>query len=150
MADTVKLTLGIIEEGQVRSEIVHNENMAVLDALVQAKAISVSDTPPVSPVDGDAYILGGSPTGVWVGHPKAIATYYQGWRFVAPSEGMICFVTGDLAYYVYRSAAWRRTNAVADDAQTFSATPTKAQVEAFRDKFNVLLAELRSIGVLKT
>lgn len=52
-------------------------------------ALSVGlNTPPGSPADGDAYVIGGSPTGAWSGHANELATYAFGrWWFAATAKG---------------------------------------------------------------
>jgi len=63
--------------------------------------------PPGSPAEGDRYIVGPTPTGVWVGHAKSIA-WYDGaaWAFDAPEEGWFVYVVDEAAFYAYETAAW--------------------------------------------
>ena len=66
-----------------------------------------ANTPPVSPADGQCFIVGTAPTGAWAGHASAIAGYAAGgWRFVAPIAGMRALdkVSGQTANY--DAAAW--------------------------------------------
>ena len=65
------------------------------------------NTPPSSPVKGDRYIVGASPTGAWSGKAKNIA-WYDGaaWKFDAPTAGWQSYVTADSAYYFYTGTAW--------------------------------------------
>lgn len=47
-----------------------------------------TNTPPGSPADGVAYIVGGSPTGAWVGHSLDVAIFEgSSWQFYDPYEG---------------------------------------------------------------
>lgn len=49
--------------------------------------------PPASPLIGDCYIVGPSPTGAWTGWADAIAGYSTGgWRRIAAVPGMIVHV----------------------------------------------------------
>jgi hypothetical protein len=49
---------------------------------------SILGVPPESPEKGDRYIVGGSPTGAWVGHAWNIATYNgASWTFDVAAEG---------------------------------------------------------------
>lgn len=63
-----------------------------------AASVSISsvldwqDSPPGSPANYDAYIVGDSPTGAWVGHATEIAIYTRrGWVFAEPEIGMTVF-----------------------------------------------------------
>lgn len=62
------------------------------------------DTPPVSPSEGDAYIIGASPTGVWSGKEKNHVVYLGGdWIFTVPLDGeqstLITGVSVDIYHY---------------------------------------------------
>lgn len=53
-----------------------------------SSVLAIQDSPPGSPVSGDAYIVGDAPTGAWVGHSTDIAIYTaRGWIFAAPQPG---------------------------------------------------------------
>src|ERR1700676_1128242 len=72
-----------------------NQMLRMLQALVQANVISMTLTaPPGSPADGDTYVIGASPTGVWTGKTKNIAYWSAdpsvvtpSWEFYAPAKG---------------------------------------------------------------
>lgn len=66
----------------------------------------VSD-PPASPADGDAYLVGASPTGAWSGSAYKIATCRDGgWSLLTPFNGLRAFVKASGAFIVYRDGAW--------------------------------------------
>ena len=108
MSQTSRLGLPYIEPGQAQKEVYHNEALRRLDVAVAAAVESVGgNAPPASPVDGQCFIVGTAPTGVWAGHASAIAGYAAGgWRFVAPIAGMRALdkVSGQTA--TYDAAAW--------------------------------------------
>ena len=63
--------------------------------------------PPVGPSNGDRYIVGGTPTGAWVGHALAIAEYVtSAWEFQAATEGTCTYVDDEDLLYIYSGAAW--------------------------------------------
>ena len=68
------------------------------------------NTPPVSPLKGDRYIVGPSPTGAWVGHSKDIAWCSNAtgpvWSFDTPGEGWMTFVKDEDVSYYYSGTAW--------------------------------------------
>src|SRR6185503_17292140 len=84
-----------------------NDNLIRADALTQL-AVKDKDlsAPPGSPVDGDRYIVAGSPTGAWTGHTKEIALFINlAWRFYAPKEGWTAWVNDEDVFYVYNGSS---------------------------------------------
>lgn len=66
-----------------------------------------TNTPPVSPSDGVAYIIGGSPTGAWAGHAFKIAYREAGaWLIVSPQIGWQVYDKNITAGVVYAAAGW--------------------------------------------
>lgn len=55
--------------GQAQSEIIHNEAIRMLQALIQP-AIDMRDDPPEDPEEGDVYIAGAAATGEWEPWPN--------------------------------------------------------------------------------
>jgi len=68
-------------------------------------------TPPASPVAGDRYIVGASPTGAWTGKAGNI-TQYNGstWDFKAPTTGMCTYVDDEQLLYIYNGTTWVAMN----------------------------------------
>lgn len=87
---------------------------------------SILSTPPGSPAEGDAYIIGASATGAWAGQENALTLYHgAAWRFYAPAEGWRVWDRDTDALKVYDGAAWSNISAgggggVAD--RTYSTT----------------------------
>ena len=108
MSQTSRLGLPFIEPGQAEKEIFHNEALRRLDVAVAAAVENVGgNAPPASPVDGQCFIVGIAPTGVWAGHAAAIAGYAAGgWRFVAPVAGMRALDKASGQTATYDAAAW--------------------------------------------
>lgn len=92
---TPRFALPLLAAGQAQKEIVHNEAVTALEALVQPVAEAAGlNTPPADPRPGQSWIVGGAPTDAWSGLAGAFATWTGGgWRFVAPVEGMGAWVT---------------------------------------------------------
>lgn len=83
------------------------------DALNLRASGSVKDkdltSPPGSPSDKDAYIVGASATGAWAGEDGNIAVYDStaaGWDFYAPYEGLIVWVDDEDMRYRYSGSSW--------------------------------------------
>jgi hypothetical protein len=89
MADTPNLVLPYLAANQSQKHVTVNEALRRLDALVQVTVQSAAlATPPVSPVEGQRWILPASPTGAWTGHAGQIAAWQDGaWAFYAPLDG---------------------------------------------------------------
>lgn len=62
--------------------------LADSSAIAITSVLAIENDPPVSPNNGDAYIVDTAPTGDWVGHSKDIALKTpRGWVFAAPKVG---------------------------------------------------------------
>lgn len=68
---------------------------------------SILSTPPGNPVNGDRYIVGSSPTSVWIGHENAIATFDNNvWTFLVPFDGMMIYVKSLDRLIQYTNDRW--------------------------------------------
>ena len=78
------------DEGNTEPDLVFNQALLVMDALLKSGVEAIESTPPGSPEQGQAWIVGDTATGAWAGHEDHIAianTGGAGWFFVVPSEG---------------------------------------------------------------
>ncbi len=105
---TPRLALPLLQPGQAQKETTHNEALVLLDLAVQASVLAVgTEAPPATPAAGNAWIVGGAPTGSWVGQARAIAGWTSGgWRFVAPRDGMAVWSVADAQVARFASGAW--------------------------------------------
>jgi hypothetical protein len=94
------------------------------------KAQSVgSNTPPGSPVAGDQYVVGTSPTGAWAGQAKNIAGWTgSAWQFTAPAGGWHAYSVATNLQYAYVAGSWQLTDGVASVAGN-TGTVTAAQLK---------------------
>lgn len=107
MPNTSRLALPYLVAGQAQKEATHNDALNDLDSLAQISVINrTTATPPISPSDGDSYIIGSSPTGAWAGNANAIASYYTGWRIKTPKTGWLAYVQNEGVFYLYDGSAW--------------------------------------------
>jgi len=90
------------------------------DSLVQATVISAGgNTAPSSPANGDAYIVGTSPTGTWAGHGSALAvwstevttpgtnTKVPAWVYYTPNNGWQVWSVGAQQLLVFTNTGWQ-------------------------------------------
>lgn len=73
-------------------------NLRKIGSILNITIINTFSTPPVSPSNGDAYIVGTAPTGDWENEEKNIAIWFANdetpaWRFFDATAGMTAFVT---------------------------------------------------------
>lgn len=105
---TTRLALPLIAPGQAQKEVAHNEALARIDMIVQASALTIGDdAPPGTPMAGDCWIIGNSPTGAWAGYAGQVAGWTEGgWRFVAPRAGMQLWVESAQMFARYDGTGW--------------------------------------------
>jgi hypothetical protein len=71
--------------------------------------INTLSTPPVSPADQDAYIVGAAATGAWAGQTNNVAVwsgYYRIWFFLTPRAGWITLATSSGATLLWNGSSW--------------------------------------------
>lgn len=106
---TPRLMLPELAQMQELNAATINEALAQLDAVTDLylKGQFVN-TPPSSPVDGDTYLLGASPTGLWSGRAYKIAYCLDGaWRFFTPFDGLRAVVASSGNFIFYQGGAWK-------------------------------------------
>lgn len=164
MSTSPDLGFPFIEEQQTQPEVTHNDAILVISALLKGVISSGGNTPPGSPTDGDAYIVGTAPTGVWSGKANTIAIRYNGaWNFIpgfnnsgsqiapgARQEGMVVYDQAINGLQVWTGSAWvarylltAATQAAVADATGGSTIDTEA-----RAALNDLLAKCRTLGLI--
>ena len=66
MTATSNIGITLIPENERTLDLTLNKDFWLLNALVMPRVLDKDlTTPPVSPSDGDTYIIGGSATGAW-------------------------------------------------------------------------------------
>ena len=137
-----RFALPLLFAGQAQKEAFVNEAPARLDGLLHCAIEGTSATPPSSPVDGTAWLIGDSATGAWSGQSGRLALRQSGqWLFIVPSDGMRLLnkATGQ---------DWRRVGS-AWSAPALPAAPsggTTVDAEA-RSALAALMTALRQAGV---
>ena len=113
---TPNLKLVELSSTAANQATVVNGDWAILDQMVGRTVKSRGvNAPPVSPSDGDAYIVGTSPTGLWSGKANQVAFWRDSsgvWSFIVPLTGWTLRVQDDLdangipKEYGYTGSAW--------------------------------------------
>lgn len=103
--------LGLIELTNSQGQYLNaNETFAIIDALLGKVVIDKDlNTPPGSPSDGNTYIVGPTPTGLWAGQSNKIAFWSADaseWVFVTPREGWKFEPVDEDITYRYSGSAW--------------------------------------------
>jgi Protein of unknown function (DUF2793) len=103
-----RLKFPLLAAAQAQKEVTHNEALALADIAVQAVVQAVAPAGvPASPVIGQCWIVGPSPTGPWTGQAGAITAWTSGgWRFLAPFEGMQAWSIADGVMFRRSASTW--------------------------------------------
>jgi Protein of unknown function (DUF2793) len=110
MPNTPKMAMPYIVTGQAQKEITHNDALNDLDSLAQITVLSRAViTPPLTPFEGDSYIIPSTATGAWAGNTNAIASYYSGWRIKVPKAGWQAYVQDESMMCLYDGTVWNAT-----------------------------------------
>lgn len=106
---SARLALPLLAAGQAQKEMTVNEAMARIDIVLQASAVAGGvDIPPEAPSAGQCWIVGDAPEAAWSGCAGMLAGWTEdGWRVVAPVEGMIVWIEADGFAWRRIDGAWR-------------------------------------------
>mgnify|MGYP000002479936 FL=1 len=87
------LGLPYLHPSQAQKHVTHNAALQRLDQLVQLRLDSLdAAAPPGSPTAGETHALGASPTGVWAGQGRQLASWDgTAWQFTPPQEGWLAW-----------------------------------------------------------
>lgn len=95
------------EAAQAQPEVTVNEALRWLECFASLVVQSLSVSSPPTGVDGDRYIVGPAPTGVWTGHADEIALFMgSAWAFREAPEGTSAWVLDDANTVRYLAGAW--------------------------------------------
>lgn len=108
MANTTNLNMPFIEAAQAQKHVTHNAALRVLDAVVMLSVLDRDlDAPPVSPAEGDRYLVASPATGGWSGQTGKIAAWQDGaWTFYEARKGWTAWVADEGVLLVFDGAGW--------------------------------------------
>lgn len=103
--NTINNDIPLVPENTIDPAAGLNLAINTIDAMLQLRVVSVGENaPPASPVEGDRYIVGTTPTGAWVGEADRLARYLDGaWDFF---DAAIAVNLDDDSLYIRGSAGW--------------------------------------------
>ena len=160
---SARLALPLLAAGQAQKEMTVNEALTRLDIVVQASVVAGGlDQPPESPAAGQSWIVGANPTGDWSDRVDTIAGWTGGgWRFIAPTEGMIVWVEAVSVPWRYADGGWRAGDLAGDRVSIGGVQVVGPQVGAVaapdggavvdaeaRGAVSAILAALRAHGLI--
>lgn len=108
MDQSQRLALPFIAPGQSQKELFHNEALQMIDTIAAAAVEEAPrNDPPVTPVQGNCFIVGAAPTGAWAGKASTLAAFSAaGWRFIEPVDGLQVWVKSTSIWAAYHAGAW--------------------------------------------
>lgn len=111
MPNSANLALPYLEAAQSQKHVTVNEALGRLDTVVQLAVLDRDlAAPPVSPVEGDRYLVAASPSGAWAGQAGKIASWQGGaWIFRTPRNGWMAWVLDEALPVFYEAGAWTHT-----------------------------------------
>ncbi|WP_435257286.1 DUF2793 domain-containing protein [Thioclava sp. FR2] len=110
---TAILSLPYILPAQAQKHITHNEALRLLDILVQLVVLSRQLTsPPISPADGDCYLVPSGALDGFAAHEGQIACWEgTGWAFITPRPGWHAEILDENCRAVFDGVTWVGTEA---------------------------------------
>lgn len=113
---TPRFGLPLLFAGQAQKEFYVNQAHALADALLHAACEGEAATPPVTPVEGENWLVAAGADGAWSGEDGKLAAFQSGtWLFASPNEGMRLFDRATGQVLLYRGG-WQRPAAPAAPA----------------------------------
>jgi len=108
MSQSTNLALPYLAASQSQKHVTVNEGLRFLDVLVQISVRSaLLSAPPGAPGDGQRWIIGPTPTGLWAGRATQIAAWQDGaWVFYAPKDGWLAWNEATQSSLIFSAGSW--------------------------------------------
>jgi hypothetical protein len=132
-----------------------NSLLRALQPLVQPNVISlVLTSPPVSPTNGDTYVVGAGATGAWSGQDSSIVYWSTDnpftpngeWEFYAPHAGWMVINRGDNTPYIFNGSTWNIFASGGGGGQTIQAGTNLVQKGDPSGNHNVVDSRINDQG----
>lgn len=117
LLETERFKLPLLATGQAHKELFHNEALARIDFLMHPHVEAIaSDPAAITPMTGQAWIVGSDATDVWLGHDDQIAGWTgNGWLFITPLPMMCVSIKSLGSFAIYRDS-WQVSGVVESPA----------------------------------
>ena len=127
-----RLNLPLIQGGQAQKHVTHNEAVEQLDLLVQLVVQDfATGTPPGTAAEGQAWVIGDSPTGDWAGRAGQIASWRGGgWLYVLAQTGWRAWGQAEGEIRVYDGANWAALSTAPPDLNNLAGVGVNASYDA--------------------
>lgn len=96
------LSLEELAAAQDQPDVPINADLRALEVVIQLAVLDMAATLPVTPSEGDRYILTADDGG---GQKDQVAYYSGGWKFIWPGEGWLAYVRDEAQYYLWGSGS---------------------------------------------
>lgn len=104
---TPNLGLRLLKYNQVQKEIIVNEALIVIDALLSRVAVKITNSPEEADKNGDLYIIGENPQAEWKNNSKGTLTFYcDGWRYITPKKGWELWLIEKNKHIIFDGKEW--------------------------------------------
>jgi hypothetical protein len=127
MVTTKNLVLTHIADAANQAAAV-NTALNIIDAMTRGGVvISETNTPPGSPGEGDTFIVGTAPTGLFSSNAKDVAMFFTGFVFRTPKKGWLVYDQAADVDKVFDGTNWvvhRQGAAVVSLQDDSTGTPT--------------------------
>jgi hypothetical protein len=128
-AHTGRLKLPYILQAQAQKEVTHNQALNILDVLVNTVALAITDTPPDKANEGDIYIVGDNPQGIFDGNANNLGQFSEGsWSFYEPVNYMEAMVIDKAQKFIFTDNQWLAMDSAAGNSNKDN-NENSAQVE---------------------
>ena len=126
MSDTQRFNMPLLDAAQAQKHVTVNEALLRADALAAARVESRNlSAPPVSPLDGTAYVVGAGATNEWNGQDGNIAvSLNNGWEFITPWDGLRMWDFESATEVRYLDGAWISNAISVTSNQAFTTSHT--------------------------
>lgn len=138
---TARFALPFLRTGQAQKEFFVNQAFSACDLLHHTAVAGEAAVPPISPADGDAWLVAHEASGEWSGHDGEIAGRQAGvWVFIRPVAGMRVYDRTSGQFLLFDDG-WHRPSLPA------TATGGTMIDSELRQSFAELVAALRTAGI---
>lgn len=138
---TARFALPFLHPAQAQKEFFVNQSQCLVDLLLHPVINGELSTPPVAPLDGQAWLVGANASGAWESQEGKLVGWQAGvWIFVSPMDGMQVFdsSTGQRVVYI---GSWQRPE------PPVAVSGGAAQDTELRLAFTNLIKTLRDAGI---